>query len=282
MKILVTGAKGQLGKDLVTQLKSRHEVYGLGRGELDITDENQCKSSILDIQPDAVVHCAAYTAVDLAETEEDTAYKVNASGTRNLAAAAEVVGAKFCYISTDYVFDGTASTPYKEYDPTNPQSVYGKSKRAGEQLVQTLSSKYFVVRTSWVYGLHGANFVKTMLKLAKERDTLRVVDDQIGSPTYTVDLARFLAQLVVTERYGIYHASNTGACSWYEFACAIFEESGIAMKVEPCSTEEFPRPAPRPKYSVMDHLSIRTNGFEDLRHWRDALREFLNQNIVIT
>ncbi|WP_201317983.1 dTDP-4-dehydrorhamnose reductase [Paenibacillus sp. EPM92] len=277
MRILITGANGQLGKDLDIQLKDQHEVYALGRRELDVTFEDQCKSRILEIQPDVIVHCAAYTAVDLAETDEDTAYKVNVFGTRNLAVAAEEVGAKFCYLSTDYVFDGTASTPYKEYDHTNPQSVYGKTKRAGEHVTQTLSSKYFIVRTSWVYGREGSNFVKTMLKLAKEQGTLKVVADQIGSPTYTVDLARFLSELIVTDRYGIYHASNKGICSWYEFACAIFEESGISVKVEPCSTEEFLRPAPRPKYSVMDHLSIRANGFQDLPHWREALRDFLRE-----
>ncbi|MBP1157459.1 MULTISPECIES: dTDP-4-dehydrorhamnose reductase [unclassified Paenibacillus] len=277
MRILVTGANGQLGKDLVKILGDIHEVYGYDRLALDITSPVQCKSVIGKVHPDVVIHAAAYTAVDLAETEEDEAYKINAFGTRNLTAAAEELGAKFCYISTDYVFDGTTSTPYKEFDQTNPQSVYGRSKRAGELLVQSLSSKYFIVRTSWVYGIHGTNFVKTMLNLSKERDTLKVVNDQIGSPTYTVDLSRFIAQLVETECYGIYHASNSGACSWYDFACAIFEESGISMILQPCSTEEFPRPAPRPKYSVMDHLSIRTNGFKDFRNWREALRNFLKE-----
>lgn len=275
MKVLVTGANGQLGRDVVAVFQTDHEVHGFGREGLDITNEEQCKKVVSELQPDVIIHCAAYTAVDLAETEVDTAYKVNAVGTRNLAQAASGIGAKFCYISTDYVFDGTSPVPYQEYDNTNPQGIYGKSKRAGEQLVQTLSNRYFIVRTSWVYGLHGANFVKTMLKLAKERDSLKVVNDQVGSPTYTVDLAHFLLQLVNTERYGIYHASNSGICSWFDFAKAIFEESGFPMNVEPCTTKEFPRPAPRPKNSVMDHLSIRTNGFEDLRPWRDALRQFL-------
>jgi dTDP-4-dehydrorhamnose reductase len=277
MKVLITGAAGQLGQDLLKRLAERHQVHGLGRHELDITDDLQCAQVLGILQPEVIIHCAAYTAVDEAETDEDTAYKVNAIGTRNLAVAAEKYGAKLCYISTDYVFDGAASKPYREYDNTNPQSVYGKSKRAGEQLVQNLSSRYFIVRTSWVYGVHGANFVKTMLKLAQDRDHLKVVSDQVGSPTYTVDLAEFLEQLVKTEKYGIYHASNAGVCSWYDFACAIFEEAGKSVKVEPCTTEEFPRPAPRPKNSAMEHLAIRSNGFEDLRPWREGLRAFLKE-----
>jgi dTDP-4-dehydrorhamnose reductase len=277
MKILVSGANGQLGQDVVKILGTNHEVHGLGREQLDITNEHQCLEILESLKPDVVIHSAAYTAVDLAEKEEDLAYKINAFGTRNLAIAAEKFGTKFCYISTDYVFDGTGTKPYREYDNTNPQSIYGKSKRAGEHLVQTLSSKYFIVRTSWVYGLYGANFVKTMLKLAQDRDSLKVVNDQFGSPTYTVDLANFLEQLIQTERYGIYHASNSGICSWFDFANAIFEESGKKMFVEPCSTEEFPRPAPRPRYSAMEHMAIRANGFEDLRPWREGLQAFLEE-----
>jgi len=192
--------------------------------------------------------------------------------------AAEEIGAKFVYISTDYVFDGRADKPYREYDRTDPQTVYGRSKLAGEQLVQSLSSRYFIVRTSWVYGKHGANFVKTMLKLAEERDRLKVVHDQIGSPTYTLDLARFLLELVKTDYYGIYHASNSGICSWYEFAKAIFEERRLNVHVEPCTTEEFPRPAPRPAWSVLDHGAIRAHGFEPLRPWREALRHYLQNS----
>ncbi|MDU0203706.1 dTDP-4-dehydrorhamnose reductase [Paenibacillus sp. MAH-36] len=277
MRIVVTGANGQLGQDVVKLLECKHEIYGLGKEQLDITNESQCLNIIKDLMPEVVIHCAAYTAVDLAETEEDKAYKVNAVGTRNLVVASEKVGAKLCYISTDYVFDGTASNPYREYDNTNPQSIYGKSKRAGEFLVQTLSSKYFIVRTSWMYGKYGVNFVKTMLKLAEDCDSLKVVNDQFGSPTYTVDLAGFLEQLVQTERYGIYHASNSGVCSWFDFASAIFEESRVEINVLPCTTGEFPRPAPRPRYSAMEHFAIRANGFEDLRPWREGLRAFLKE-----
>jgi dTDP-4-dehydrorhamnose reductase len=279
MKILVTGANGQLGRELVLLPAPRDtEIVGFTREELDITDLGQCRSVIQSHKPDAIIHCAAYTKVDQAESEPDEAYRVNTYGTRNAALAAEEVGAKFVYISTDYVFDGRADKPYREYDRTDPQTVYGRSKLAGEQLVQSLSSRYFIVRTSWVYGKHGANFVKTMLKLAEERDRLKVVHDQIGSPTYTLDLARFLLELVKSDYYGIYHASNSGVCSWYEFAKAIFEERRLNVHVEPCTTEEFPRPAPRPAWSVLDHGAIRAHGFEPLRPWREALRSFLQQH----
>ena len=278
MKIVVTGANGQLGRDLVRRLSAEHEVYGFGREALDVRDPDACRDVLRRVRPDVVVHAAAYTAVDRAESEPDEAFRVNADGTRNIAMAAEEVGAKLCYVSTDYVFDGRKGRPYDEYDDTNPLNVYGRSKRAGEWLVQALCRKFFIVRTAWVYGAHGQNFVKTMLRLARERDVIRVVDDQVGSPTYTVDLADFLARLVVTDRYGIYHATNAGSCSWYEFARAIFEEAGLHVRVEPCTTDEFPRPAPRPKYSVLDHMAIRTNGFPDLRHWREALKEFFKES----
>lgn len=283
MKALVTGATGQLGSDVVTILRSNgHDVLACDRNELDITDLAQCQQVIGQYQPDVVIHCAAYTAVDAAETDIDGAYKVNAVGTRNIAVAAESNGSKVIYISTDYVFDGTSAEPYHEYDNSNPQSIYGKSKRAGEVLVQSLSSRYFIVRTSWVYGVHGNNFVKTMLHLGQEKSSLKVVDDQIGSPTYTVDLANFLLELMATEKYGVYHASNSGACTWYEFTQAIFEEArqlgiNIIAQPEPCLTDEFLRPAHRPANSVMEHLAIRSNGFQDLRPWREGLKDFLER-----
>ncbi|WP_145028195.1 dTDP-4-dehydrorhamnose reductase [Paenibacillus sp. Y412MC10] len=283
MRVLVTGASGQLGKDVVALFQQKgHEVMGCSRSELDITNLEQCQQIINEFQPDSIIHCAAYTAVDAAETDVDGAYRVNAVGTRNVAVAAEKAGAKMVYISTDYVFNGRSEVPYQEYDNTDPKSVYGKSKRAGEVLTQSLSSRYFIVRTSWVYGLHGNNFVKTMLRLGQEKPQLQVVHDQKGSPTYTVDLARFLEELVQTEKYGVYHASNSGDCTWFEFTQAIFEEAKelgfmIKAQVEPCTTEQFPRPAPRPANSVMDHLSIGTNGLTDLRPWRDGLVDFLKQ-----
>lgn len=284
MKVLVTGASGQLGTDVVAQLKhSGHEVIASDRDTLDITDAAACQSFLQQSKPETVIHCAAYTAVDRAETEVETAYAVNAAGTRNMVVASERIGAKFCYISTDYVFDGHSDSAYHEYDNTNPQSIYGKSKRAGEQLVQTLSSRYFIVRTSWVFGLNGPNFVKTMLRLGQERDEIKVVHDQKGSPTYTPDLAEFLLELIQTEQYGIYHASNSGICTWYEFALEIFAEAAeilncpLKAKVIPCTTEEFPLPAPRPANSVMEHLSIRNSGFKDLRSWQEGLQDFLQQ-----
>ncbi|MGG6312882.1 dTDP-4-dehydrorhamnose reductase [Paenibacillus macerans] len=284
MKIFVTGAEGQLGKEIVCLFrKAGHEVVGSDRVTLDITDHDLCLERMQECSPDAVIHCAAYTAVDQAESDVEQAYAVNAVGTRNMVVAAEQVKAKFCYISTDYVFDGTSTSPYQEYDNTNPQSMYGKTKRAGEMLVQCLSSAFFIVRTSWVYGLHGHNFVKTMLKLGEEKRMLQVVNDQKGAPTYTLDLAAFLLELVQSEKYGIYHASNTGECTWFEFAEAIFDEAeriggqAYPVRLEPCTTDEFPRPAPRPRNSVMAHIAIHTNGFREFRPWREALRHFLQE-----
>jgi len=275
-KILVTGAKGQLGTDMVKLLKDmEYEVYGYGRAELDITDFQQVKSVIDHIHPNVVIHAAAYTKVDAAESEPDQAFLVNAYGTRNIVVASEYIGAKFVYISTDYVFDGTANVPYNEFAFTNPISVYGKSKLAGEQFVRDLHSKFFIIRTSWVYGKHGNNFVKTMLKLAQEQKELFVVDDQIGCPTYAVDLASCIFQLIQTEKYGVYHISNSGHCSWYEFAKAIFEEANVNIVVNPCKTKDYPRLAQRPPYSVLDHMALRLNGFKELRHWREALKEFI-------
>jgi dTDP-4-dehydrorhamnose reductase len=275
MRIVITGANGQLGQDLVRKLSTDHEVYGFGRRELDVTNLQQAHQVLDQVRPDVVINAAAYTAVDRAETEIDEAYAVNAFGARNLAMASERLGAKYCYISTDYVFDGQGRTPYREYDSTNPQSIYGKSKRAGEELVTSFSTRHFIVRTSWLYGAYGQNFIKTMLKLGKQGKRLTVVNDQVGSPTYTVDLVGFIMELIQTEKYGIYHASNKGSCSWYEFAKAIFEEAGMDVDLHPCTTEEFPRPAPRPAYSVMDHMSIRINGLTELRPWRNALKAFL-------
>lgn len=277
-KILVTGANGQLGKEVALwETDGKYAIIGLGRDELDVTSLDQCRNVIDRVKPAVIIHSAAYTAVDQAETDRDGAYRVNAAGTRNIAIAARETGAKLIYVSTDYVFDGQGEEPYQEYDLPNPRTVYGKSKLAGEQLVQSLHERWFIVRTSWVYGKHGANFVKTMLKLGAEKGRLSVVSDQFGSPTYTKDLAAFLLKLAATEAYGIYHASNSGNCSWHEFAQAIFEEENMKVQVDPCSTEEFPRKAPRPKYSVMDHGAIRVNGFTDMPGWRPALNRFLQE-----
>ncbi|PAK52030.1 dTDP-4-dehydrorhamnose reductase [Paenibacillus sp. 7541] len=282
MKVLITGAQGQLGQDVVAICsQAGFEVVGCSRADLDITDEAQCLQVVTGHRPDCIIHCAAYTAVDAAESDIDGAFLVNAIGTRNVAMAAEQVGAKLVYISTDYVFNGESGKPYLEYDLVDPQTVYGKSKYAGEQMTRDFCTRWFIVRTSWVFGLHGGNFVKTMLRLGQDKPLLQVVNDQKGSPTYTVDLARFLIDLITTEKYGIYHASNSGSCTWYEFTEMIFVEAkkelglSIAATLQPCSTEQFPRPAKRPSNSVMEHLAIRVNGLEELPHWKDGLRRFM-------
>jgi dTDP-4-dehydrorhamnose reductase len=277
MKVIVTGASGLLGTELVNVLERRHEVFGLDHHQLDITDYNKCEQRITSIQPDVIIHCAAYTSVDLAESEQDRAYLVNANGTRNIARIAERIGARICYISTDYVFDGSHTTPYTESDETNPRSVYGKTKRDGELFIQTICNDYYIVRTSWLFGFNGNNFVKTMLNLAQIQDVIQVVDDQFGSPTYSLDLSHFLLELIESDKYGIYHVTNNGSCSWYEFAASIFEESNLDVRVEPCGTSDFLRPAPRPQYSVLDNMSIREQGFVELRHWRKALIDFLQE-----
>jgi len=279
MKILVTGANGQLGQELVTQLTdSEHQLYAFTKAELDIADTEQVASICEEIRPNVIINAAAYTNVDGAESNSELAFQVNAVGQRNLAVAAENIAAKICYVSTDYVFNGQATSPYNEYSNVEPLGVYGQSKYAGEFLTSSLSSRYFIVRTAWVYGEYGANFVKTMLKLAAERDELGVVHDQIGSPTYTVDLAQFIIELILTEKYGIYHCTNSGTCSWYEFAQEIFKLSNKEITVKPLTSEQFPRPAKRPSYSVLGDLALRINGFTPRRHWKDALSEYLNAN----
>ncbi|MGU3471602.1 dTDP-4-dehydrorhamnose reductase [Paenibacillus sp. D51F] len=278
MKVVVTGAGGQLGCELALWSPSdRYEVVGLTRHELDITSEASCRKVIASLKPDVVIHCAAYTDVDQAESDEEGAMAVNAAGSGFVAEAAQAAGAKLIYISTDYVFGGNGTRPYQVDDPVEPRTIYGKSKLAGETISAERNERTFVVRTSWVYGRYGANFVKTMLKLGNERDSLKVVSDQKGSPTYTKDLAAFLLELAETDAYGIYHASNSGSCTWYEFAKAIFEESGMATEVVPCTSEEFVRPAPRPRYSVMDLSRIREEGLSELPEWREALRAFLRK-----
>lgn len=278
MKLFITGANGQLGRDVAQQAANAgYEVHALSKTELDITNEAQVMKTIEAIKPDVVIHAAAYTKVDQAETETDLAFLVNGIGTRNVALAARKVGAKFCYVSTDYVFDGEKGSPYHEYDLVKPINVYGESKYAGEELCKLVADRLFIVRTSWVYGLHGHNFVKTMLRLANERSELKVVHDQLGSPTYTVDLAAMLLQIVQTERYGIYHVTNSGQCTWYQFAQTIFDLSGITITVRPVPTAEYPTPARRPRYSVLDHMALRTNGFPEMRHWKDALQAFLDE-----
>lgn len=278
MLVLVTGVNGQLGNDVVKELTAKgHEAVGVGRSELDITDESAVSSYVQNLSPEAIIHCAAYTNVDAAETDQEGAYKVNALGTKYLAEAAKFVGAKMVYVSTDYVFDGAGTEPYEVNHPTKPLGVYGETKLVGEKFLQETLKKHFIVRTAWVYGINGNNFVKTMLKLGQDRKELGVVYDQVGSPTYTVDLAKFLVELIDSEKYGVYHASNEGVCSWHEFAVEIFKQAGMEIQVNPLTSDQFPRPAARPKYSVLSKKKIKEEGFTPLRDWKEALREYLKE-----
>lgn len=276
MKILVTGVRGQLGYDVVKELNGRGiETVGVDIEEMDITDEASVNKVIREAAVDAVIHCAAYTAVDAAEEHEELCRRVNAEGPRNIARVCRELDIPMVYISTDYVFDGRGERYWEPEDEKAPQSVYGKTKYEGELAVQELLEKYFIVRIAWVFGINGKNFVKTMLNLSKNHDTVRVVNDQFGSPTYTYDLAKLLADMVVTEKYGVYHATNEGVCSWYEFACAIFEEAGIEMKVLPVTTQEYGASANRPANSRMSKDKLTECGFRRLPDWRDALKRYI-------
>ncbi|WP_433945650.1 dTDP-4-dehydrorhamnose reductase [Paenibacillus sp. SN-8-1] len=276
--VILTGAEGQLGRELMDVFRGLgYEVHGLGQRELDITDTEQCFQVLRRLKPDMVIHAAAYTNVDRAESEPDVAYQVNTYGTRNIAAAAESIHAKLVYISTDYVFNGGADQePFDEFHPTKPMNIYGQSKLEGEKFVRELHSQFFIVRTSWVYGRHGSNFVRTILELASKQESISVVNDQIGCPTYTRDLAQKLEELASSSKYGTYHISGAGSCSWYDFACAIIEFAGLKTAIIPVSTKEFPRPAPRPAYSVLMQRALRLNGFSPLRDWKEALEDFMN------
>jgi dTDP-4-dehydrorhamnose reductase len=276
MRVLVTGADGQLGYDMVKRLNENSiECLGTSINELDLTNETQTNKVITNYNPDVVVHCAAYTAVDKAEDERELCYNVNVLGTKYVAAACKDIDAKMVYISTDYVFDGKGDQPFEVTDQPNPINYYGKTKYEGELEVQKLLDKYFIIRISWVFGKNGNNFVKTMLRLAKERDEISVVADQIGSPTYTYDLTRLIVDMIQTEKYGIYHATNEGYCSWYEFASEIFRQAGLEVKVKPIKTEDYITKAKRPKNSRLSKRKLVQQGFSGLKEWEGALREFI-------
>lgn len=276
MKVLVTGAGGQLGYDVVNELKKRNiQCYGATIEDFDLTNEKGTKEFIENYKPDAIIHCAAYTAVDKAEDEKELCYAVNVLGTRYMAEVSSKIGAKVIYISTDYVFDGTKEEPYEVWDKPNPINHYGYTKYLGEEEVKKILEKYFIVRTSWVFGENGNNFVKTMLRLGKERKELKIVNDQIGSPTYTKDLAKLLVDMVQTQKYGIYHATNEGYCSWYEFAVEIFKLARMDIEVIPITSEEYPTKAKRPKNSRLEKRCLEENGFERLEEWKEALSLFL-------
>ncbi|MGG7171782.1 dTDP-4-dehydrorhamnose reductase [Clostridium neonatale] len=276
--ILVTGVNGQLGYDVVKELNRRNiECLGIDKDELDITDYIAVDKYISELEPECVVHCAAYTAVDRAEDEEEICRKVNVYGTENIAKACEKVEAKMIYISTDYVFDGNGDEPFEVDGHIEPHSVYGKTKYEGELKVQEILEKYFIVRISWVFGINGNNFIKTMLRLGKEKESLNVVCDQIGSPTYTADLAPLLCDMAVSEKYGVYHATNEGFCSWAEFAQEIMNQAGLSCKINPIPTSEYPSKAVRPFNSRMSKKSLLDNGFELIPNWKEALKKYLDE-----
>ena len=278
MKVLVTGAKGQLGTDLMNELAKRGiEGIGVDVQEMDITDAKACHRVIKNSGADAVIHCAAYTAVDAAEDNVDLCRRINGEGTRNVAQACKEADTKLMYISTDYVFDGQGTRPWEPDDERHPLNVYGQTKYEGELAVEELSDKYFIVRIAWVFGVAGKNFIKTMLRLGKERGAVSVVDDQIGSPTYTYDLARLLVDMIQTDKYGRYHATNEGLCSWYEFAKEIFRQAGMDVPVTPVSSDQFPAKAARPSNSRLSKEKLSENGFERLPAWQDALGRFLKE-----
>ncbi|MGC6177579.1 dTDP-4-dehydrorhamnose reductase [Lacrimispora sp. 38-1] len=278
MRVLVTGVKGQLGYDVVNELKKRnHEAVGVDIEEMDITDEESVNRVIREAAPDAVIHCAAYTAVDAAEENEELCRNVNARGTGNIARVCRDLDIPMMYISTDYVFNGQGTRPWMPDDNREPLNIYGQTKYEGELEVEENLDKYFIVRIAWVFGVNGKNFIKTMLNMGKTRDKLNVVADQVGSPTYTFDLARLLVDMIETEKYGRYHATNEGLCSWYEFAGEIFRQAGMNVTVEPVTSDQFPVKAKRPMNSRMSKDKLKENGFQPLPSWQDALRRYLTE-----
>lgn len=280
MKILVTGYKGQLGYDVVNEATSRGiEAIGVDIDEMDITNQEQVNTVIKSGNYDAVVHCAAWTAVDKAEEPElfETVKKVNATGTKYIADVCEELDIPMMYFSTDYVFDGEGTTPWNEYDERHPLNVYGLTKAQGEEFVEKLK-KHFIIRIAWVFGKNGNNFIKTMLRLGKERGAVSVVNDQVGNPTYTYDLAKLVVDMIQTDKYGKYHATNSGDfISWYDFACEIFKQAGMDVKVTPVDSNQFPAKAKRPKNSRMNQTELDKNGFNRLPAWQDALERYLKE-----
>ncbi len=288
MKILVTGAKGQLGHDVIHELsKRKHEAVGLDIDDMDITDMNSVTHMIKTTKPDAVIHCAAWTAVDAAEDCIDQVRLVNATGTEYIATVCKELDIKMMYISTDYVFNGKGTHFWQADDlDRQPVNIYGQTKYEGELAIERILDKYFIVRIAWVFGVNGKNFIKTMLNLGKTRDRLTVVCDQVGSPTYTSDLAILLVDMIETDKYGRYHATNEGICSWYELACEIFSQAASMgheeydsahLTVEPVSSDQYPTKAKRPANSRMSKDKLIENGFERLPIWQDAVKRYLHE-----
>ena len=276
MKVLVTGAKGQLGYDVMNELAKRgYEGIGVDVQEMDITDAQAVDRVITESGADKVIHCAAYTAVDAAEDNVDLCRKVNAQGTENIAKVCKKLDIPMLYLSTDYVFDGEGTRPWEPDDKRDPLNVYGQTKYEGELAIEENLDKYFIVRIAWVFGVNGKNFIKTMLKLAENHDTITVVDDQVGSPTYTYDLSRLLVDMIETDKYGRYHATNEGLCTWYEFAVEIFRQAGISVNVVPVTSEEFQAKAKRPHNSRLNKDKLDEMGVKRLPSWQDALSRYL-------
>ena len=266
--ILVTGSTGQLGSDVVKELSPN-------RSELNLCSEDNIRNYILNSNCEAIVHCAAYTQVDKAEDEKDLCIKINATATKHIAKCAKILDIPMIYISTDYVFDGTKDGKYTENDETNPINIYGESKLAGEKYVQEILDKYYIVRTSWVFNINGKNFIETMLRLSKANNQLSIVNDQIGSPTYTKDLSRLLVDMLETSKYGLYHATNEGYCSWYEFANTIFKLANINIDIKAINSNEYASRAKRPMNSKLSKDKLIEYGFKPLPHWEDALKDYL-------
>lgn len=274
--ILVTGSTGQLGSDVVKELLKRgYSTLSPNRSEFNLCSEDSIRNYILNSNCEAIVHCAAYTQVDKAEDEKDLCIKINATATKHIVKCAKILDIPMIYISTDYVFDGTKDGEYTENDETNPINIYGESKLAGEKYVQEILDKYYIVRASWVFNINGKNFIETMLRLSKANNQLSIVNDQIGSPTYTKDLSRLLVDMLETSKYGLYHATNEGYCSWYEFADTIFKLANINIDIKAINSNEYASRAKRPLNSKLSKDKLIEYGFKPLPHWEDALKDYL-------
>lgn len=299
--VLVTGAAGQLGSELVKTLSNDYRIVPVDQIDFDIINLKKTIVFVDNVKPDIIIHTAAFTDVDGAELQQDKAFNVNAMGTKNVAIAAKKINATLFYISTDYIFDGAKEVPYLEDDKANPLNIYGKSKLLGENFVKESCNKFFIIRTAWLYGFGGKNFVKTMLNLAREKEELQVVNDQRSAPVYVVDLAQQIKKLLPTELYGTYHCASQGSCTWYEFALEIFKRAGYEAEtapgdsirltpktqdlrpiiIRPVTSEEFPRPAKRPKNSVLKNHMLKLHGLDIMPHWKKSLKKFMREQSIL-
>ncbi len=275
--VLITGSDGQLGTELVRVLSADYRIVPADVAEMDITDAEAVRRFVLEHEPDCIIHAAAFTGVDDCESMQEEAFRVNGQGTKNVAVAAGEVGARLFYISTDYVFDGLKDTPYREDDDTNPINVYGASKLLGERFVKEEAERFFIIRTAWLYGFEGNNFVKTILKLAAGKDKLEVVDDQRGSPTFAPDVARQIARLIPTDLYGTYHCTSQGSCTWYDFAEKIVTLTGEKVRVERTKSEKLSLPAKRPPNSVLENRMLQRQGLDIMPFWEESLKKFIEE-----